>query len=295
MPSETALPTSHKIKSQRLNLNYVDWGNADAPNMLLIHGGRDHARNWDWVAKSLRSDYHIMALDNRGHGDSDWANTGPYGIDEFVYDVAELVHQKKLSPLTIIGHSLGGIISLRYTGLFPENVVKLVAIEGTGLGRRRYKGDDAAPAPARYREWVEKMREVTEWDERRYASIEDALKHMADANAHLTPEQARHMTEHGTKRNEDGSFSWKFDHYFYSRFISPFGLDPDETGEIWGNITCPTLLMHGTESWSTDPAEDGCLDYFNTARSVAVEGAAHWVHLNKLDDFLRLVKEFLAE
>ena len=287
-------PTSHKFTSQRLQLNYVDWGNADAPDLLLIHGGRDHARNWDWVAKELRDDYHIIALDNRGHGDSEWANTGPYGIDEFVYDIAELIDQHDLAPLTIIGHSLGGILSLRYTGIFPENVTKLVSIEGMGLGRRLYKGDVNAPAAERYRKWIADLKKMTRWDERRYDTIEDAAKHMAEANAHLSPEQVHHLTRHGSKTNEDGSISWKFDHYFYSRFIAPTGLDPDEVREIWSSITCPTLIIHGTESWNKDPAEDGSLEFFQNAQSVMVEGAGHWVHHDKFDEFMGLVKPFLA-
>ena len=66
-------PESHSYYSQRLRLHYVDWGNRDAPPLLLIHGGRDHCRNWDWVAQSFRDDYHIIAPDLRGHGDSQWA------------------------------------------------------------------------------------------------------------------------------------------------------------------------------------------------------------------------------
>src|SRR3546814_20636320 len=64
--------TSRTYVSQRLRLHYVDWGNPDAPPLLLLHGGRDHCRNWDWVAQELRSDFHIIAPDLRGHGDSQW-------------------------------------------------------------------------------------------------------------------------------------------------------------------------------------------------------------------------------
>ena len=62
----TAGPTSHTYFSQRLRLHYTDWGNPDAPPMILIHGGRDHCRNWDWVAEHFRKDYHIIAPDLRG-------------------------------------------------------------------------------------------------------------------------------------------------------------------------------------------------------------------------------------
>ncbi len=67
-------PTSHLYFSQRLRLHYVDWGRDDAPALLLIHGGRDHCRNWDWVAERLADRYHVIAPDLRGHGDSEWAS-----------------------------------------------------------------------------------------------------------------------------------------------------------------------------------------------------------------------------
>ena len=79
MPRELILgPTSHYFYSQRLKLHYVDWGNPEAPPLLLVHGGRDHCRNWDWVAEDLRNDYHIIAPDLRGHGDSEWIGAGGY-------------------------------------------------------------------------------------------------------------------------------------------------------------------------------------------------------------------------
>ena len=136
-------PTSHFFFSQRLRLHYVDWGNEGAPPLLLVHGGRDHCRNWDWVAQRLRSRFHIIAPDLRGHGDSAWAIGGGYDQSGYVYDLAQLIHQKSMTPVTIIAHSLGAGVALNYTGAFSRNVKKLVAIEGRSaigkapLGRLR--------------------------------------------------------------------------------------------------------------------------------------------------------------
>src|SRR6201997_2605671 len=125
-------PTSRIYFSQRLRLHYVDWGNPDAPPLLLVHGGRDHCRNWDWVANVLRQDWHVLAPDLRGHGDSQWSPDGNYSIAGYVYDLAQLIHQQRLAPVRIVAHSLGGVIALRYAGAFPETVSKLVVIEGMG-------------------------------------------------------------------------------------------------------------------------------------------------------------------
>src|SRR3546814_10133182 len=95
-------PTSNSFISQRLKLHYVDWGNESAPPLLLVHGGRDHCRSWDWVAEKLADRYHIIAPDLRGHGDSAWSPDGQYDMDSFVYDLAQLIHQLDLAPVTIV-------------------------------------------------------------------------------------------------------------------------------------------------------------------------------------------------
>ena len=131
LPSSTG-PASGTFFSQRLRLHYVDWGNPAAPPLLLVHGGRDHCRNWDFVAERLRDRYHIIAPDLRGHGDSEWARNGSYGMAPYIYDLAQLIERQKLAPVTIIAHSLGGMISLRYAGLYPQKVARIVSIEGLG-------------------------------------------------------------------------------------------------------------------------------------------------------------------
>ena len=125
-------PTSQTFISQRLRLHYLDWGNRGKPPLVLVHGGRDHARSWDWVAEQLREDWHVVALDHRGHGDSDWVSDGNYSANDMVYDLAQLIHQLGVGPVTVVSHSMGGNVSLRYAGTFPDMVKKIVAIEGLG-------------------------------------------------------------------------------------------------------------------------------------------------------------------
>src|SRR6201987_1892428 len=147
--------TSRHFISQRLRLHYVDWGNPSAPPLLLVHGGRDHCRNWDWVAQALRRDWHILAPDLRGHGDSQWSPDGSYSMAAYIYDLAQLIHQQELAPVTIVAHSLGSMITLRYTGIYPENVRKLVAIEGLGIAPRTMVERAKQPIADRMRRWIE--------------------------------------------------------------------------------------------------------------------------------------------
>ena len=286
-------PTSHTYYSQRLRLHYVDWGNPEAPPMLMVHGGRDHCRNWDWVAEDLRKDYHIIAPDLRGHGDSQWMIGGSYNHINYVYDIAQLLHQKEMSPVTILSHSLGGSISLSYTGLFPETVEKLVVIEGLGPAPAMLKKNVEKPIEDRLGNWINEMRGIAGRVPKKYPSLDDAYERMKSENPHLSAEQARHLTVHGISQNEDGTYTWKFDNYV--RSFPPIGIPFRDQYKLWERITCPTLLLRGTESWASDPVEDGRIKHFKNARLVNFEKAGHWLHHDQLDKFLTEVRTFLAD
>jgi len=286
-------PTSRTFFSQRLRLHYVDWGNAEAPPLLLVHGGQDHCRNWDWVAEELRRDWHVICPDLRGHGDSAWAADGNYAMAAYVADLAQLIHQQNLAPVTIIAHSLGGNIALRYAGIYPENVRKLVAIEGLGPSPRSQAKREAISVEERMRSWIDERRAMSARVPRRYPSIEEAFARMQEQNKHLSPAQARHLTEQGVIQNEDGTYSWKFDNYV--RGWPPVDMSYREVERLWERITCPTLLVYGRESWASNPADDGRIRFFRNARVAAFEGAGHWVHHDRLEGFLSEVRGFLAE
>ena len=286
-------PTSQFFVSQRLRLHYVEWGNEDAPPLVLVHGGRDHCRNWDWVAERLRHDWHILAPDLRGHGDSQWVTGANYGMIDYVYDLAQLVHQKKLAPVTILAHSLGGAISLMYAGISPDLVAKVIAIEGLGPPPAMIAARAKMKIAERMVEWIDSMRGLAGRTPRKYASVEEAFARMQSENPRLSPAQARHLTVHGVNQNEDGTYSWKFDNYV--RAFSPYSFNAEEARELWGRITCPTLLIRGTESWASNPLEDGRASFFKNAKVVNVEKAGHWVHHDQLEVFLGIVTDFLKK
>jgi len=282
-------PTSNHFVSQRLRLNYVDWGNADAPPLILQHGGRDHCRSWDWVAEELRRDWHVICPDLRGHGDSQWSPEGYYGMDAFVYDFAQLIQTLGHDQVTIIAHSLGGNIATRFTGLYPEKVTKLVNIEG--LGPPADHPMNIADLGDRMRQWIADKRAAAGRTPRRYAHLRDAYERMKSENAFLTDEQARHLTIHGATRNEDGTWSWKFDNYLNVWNTTDISY-AEKTG-LWEAITCPVLLLWGTDSFAQSPASDGRLDHFRDATLIEYENAGHWLHHDQFDRFIGDVKGFL--
>src|SRR5690242_17451236 len=119
VPLGSMLPESRFYVSQRLKMHYVVWGDEAKPPLILVHGTRDHARSWDRVAEALSDRYCIYAPDLRGHGDSAWALGGNYSIIDYALDIHALGEAIGRAPYTVIGHSLGGGVSLQYAGTFP--------------------------------------------------------------------------------------------------------------------------------------------------------------------------------
>jgi pimeloyl-ACP methyl ester carboxylesterase len=282
-------PISHFFYSSRLKLQFWDFGTENKPPLILVHGGLDHARNWDFVAKALRDDFHVYALDLRGHGNSAWAPGALYSIAEHVLDLSALADIIHGFPVNIIGHSLGAVTSLMYAGVFPERVGKLVAIEGLGLPiqKKQY------PPAERMRRWIEKVRDAETRSSHSYPNLAAAVARMKEANPFLSDEVAEHLTLHGTNWNSDGSMIWKFDNY--ARVFPPYGANLDEAAQVLRQITCPCLLFWGRQSFAQDPDTDPLTREIANHRVVKVDQAGHWLHHDQLDVFLRETKRFLIE
>ena len=249
---------------------------------------------YDSITKNhaLKGEWHVIAPDLRGHGDSEWSTTGHYTMAGYVYDLAQLIHRQKLAPVTIVAHSLGGNITLRYAGIYPEAVKKLVAIEGLGFSPQKIAAAAEKTIDFRMRAWIDEQRGLSGRLPRRYATIEDAFKRMQNENKHLSAAQARHLTQHGSSQNEDGSYSWKFDNYV--RAMPPYDMSVPDVERLWAAISCPTLLVYGKESWASNPAEDGRAQHFKHATIVSLDRAGHWVHHDRLDEFMAIVTDFLT-
>ena len=282
-------PVSHFFYSDRLKLQFWDWGTEGKPALILVHGGLDHARNWDWVAKALREDFHVYALDLRGHGNSAWAPGALYSIAEHILDLSSMADVINQFPVRIIGHSLGAITTLLYAGVYPERVAKVVAIEGLGLPLQEARFS----APERIRRWIEKVRAAENRTQHSYPNLEAAVARMKEANPFLSDEVAEHLTLHGTNWNADGSIIWKFDNY--ARLFPPYGANLQEAAEILRQITCPVLLFWGRQSFAKDPDTDPLAQEIAHRRVVKVDQAGHWLHHDQLDIFLRETKKFMAE
>src|SRR5215210_7168894 len=218
-------PENRFFVSQGLRLHYADWGNENAPPILLVHGGRDHCRSWDLIARSLQPHFHVLAPALRGHGDSDWTKGGSYSLPEYVYDLARLVRSTAAPQVTIVGHSMGGMVGLIFAGTFPDQISALVVLDGVTVLPNTKK----LPVHERIAKWVGQLGGLEDREPRHYPTVEEAAAQMRAHNKRLPYALALHLATFGAKRNEDGTYSWKFDPY--QRAMAP------HTGFITTNLT----------------------------------------------------------
>jgi pimeloyl-ACP methyl ester carboxylesterase len=290
MPTMQSLePVSRTYESQGLKLHYLDWGNNSKPPLILLHGNADHARSWDWTARALHDRFHVIAPDLRGHGDSAWSTDGGYLIPYHVLDLVELIDHLGFERVTILGHSFGGSVSWQYTGLYPERVEKLVAVDGLGPSPKTIANWEKDDAATRLAEWIRKRRDLRATSQRRFATVDEMVARIAKTNPRLSEEQARHLGQHGARQHPDG-WSWKYDPRVTMFTPHDFALGG---APFWRKIVVPTLLYYGTESWTTNPEEDGRAAHLANQRTIVYEGAGHWLHHDRFDDFISSLADFL--
>ena len=283
----TRSPASHIYFSQRLRLHYIDWGSADAPPMLMVHGVQDHCRTFDELASHFYDDYHVLAPDLRGHGDSQWLHGASYRHIDYLYDLHQLVVQADLGPVTLVAHSLGGAVAAAFAGAFPELVARLVLIEAIGLWRETV---EAVPMQNMIREWVDHTRALSGRLPRRYESVEVAAERMRSANPQLAPDRAYHLTIHGSNQNEDGTYSWKFDNYTHNFLMS--GLADADTVALWQQIQAPTLLINADQGLEHRAGQNDTLGYFQHGELVNIADASHWTYHDQPEEVVAVMQDF---
>jgi pimeloyl-ACP methyl ester carboxylesterase len=294
MSDDTYEPVARTLISQGLQLRYLDWGNEGAPLLFLIHGNGDHARSWDWTARALRGDYHVIAPDLRGHGDSAWSSDGAYMTPYFLLDFVNLVDGlgADMTPesITLIGHSFGGVLATRFAALYPGRVRKLVLVDGLGpapsfTGRWAEEG-----SIARARVWIAARREAAKRQPKRFANLEEAAQRLRKEQTRLTDERALHLARHGLRADGD-ALVWKRD-----PLVSVYASDEDfalENDNVRADVAAPTLLFWGPESWTTHPDEDGRAKAIRDHKTIVFQDAGHWLHHDQFEAFMAELRAFL--
>ncbi|MCF1741093.1 alpha/beta fold hydrolase [Paradevosia shaoguanensis] len=285
-------PTALAFQSSGLALAATQWGeDHGSPPIVLLHGWKDHGRMWDAVGTGLAARYRVIAPDLRGHGDSAWSPDGDYSILAMLGDLNALIDQHAGGPVSLVAHSMGADIAMRFAAAFPEKVKSLLAIEGFGLGAAHRRRLFRRPVHDRYRRAIMDRNNTS--NDHSYTSVADARARFARAHPKFSAELVDRFLAHGLRHDAQANvWFWKRD----PKLVAPAMLGPELNAlrQLWRHIDCPVLHLRGGASPFADPQAEGLADCFRTARYAVFEGAGHWVHQEQPERFMALLEEFLA-
>jgi esterase len=279
--AEPVLPESHHTVVGKMRFHYLDWGNASRPPILLLHGGGLNAHTWDLVSLMLRDSFHCVALDQRGHGDSEWEPTANYSFESQVEDVAGFVEKLKLHRPLVVGHSMGGFAAMGYAIQHAAAMAGLVLV-------------DIAPeleftGSSRIRQFITQDRELDSVD----AFIEKALSFNPRRNRELL----RRSLLHNLRQLPNGRWTWKHDpNRMSGDFEKERKARVEHINSSAPQITCPVLVLRGDRS---DVLTDAAAEAFATAvpngRWLKVPNAGHTIQGDNPRGLLEVLWPFIRE
>lgn len=265
-----------------LKLHYQEWGDPSAPVMIMLHGFGVSGHMFDEFAERMQDRYRLIALDQRGHGDSDWSQEGDYSRDAFVADLEAFRAALGIERFILMGHSMGGLNAVAYAVRYPDRVTALILV-------------DVGPEAAK--EGVDNIMRFTRGPDE--LDFEEFVQMAHRFNQRRTIENIRERMRHRLRQLPNGKWTWKFD----ARFRQPESpirvgsdLTTDETWQLYREVKAPTLLIRGAESdvLKAETAER-CVREMHRARLVTVARAGHSVPGDNPDDFTAAVAEFLDD
>jgi esterase len=264
---------------QGLALHYLEWGDPSLPTLIALHGLRGHGHSWDSFSAPMAGAYHILALDQRGRGDSDWAPDGQYTTEAYVKDLEGFCEALQLRHFILMGHSMGGRNSLVFTARHPAMVTRLIIVD---IGP---EGDPRGTARI--------TREIIAAQEE-YTSFEALFEAQQKSNPLLSPEVLRRRLTYQTKTLPNGTIGWRYDVEIRRQWREDRRPPQEDLWPATATIPCPTLIVRGLE---TDVlplhVAQRMVQVMPKAQLAHVEQAAHMVMEENPEGFLRVVRDFL--
>ena len=272
-------PRDKTAKVNGINLHYLDWGNEEKPKILFLHGLRGHCHSWDDVSAEFCQDYHVVALDQRGRGESDWAPDGDYSSQSFVADLERFCEAIGFDKFTLIGHSMGGRNSMAFAGSHAHKLEKLVIVD---------IGPDLDPKGSG--RITQELIDVPE----EFDSFEDLYTHQSKQNKFCSEPVLRRRLMYASKKLPDGKYGWRYDMEIREQRRNNTG---PKQPDLWANlpgIECPVLIVRGseTDTLALETAEK-MLEALPNGRLIHVDKAAHMVFEDNPADFIEALHGFL--
>jgi pimeloyl-ACP methyl ester carboxylesterase len=268
---------SHTLVRDDVKLHHLDWGNAGLHPVVLVHGSRLHAHVWNHFSQRFRHRFHIIAIDQRGHGDSGWCKHGRYDLEDFYEDLRAVIAARGLSRFTLLGHSLGGRVAMLYASRHHQQLERLVLVDIT-------PGRLAAPAGTH-------VSRVTETQgPRDFESEAHATAYLGKLLSRAPAQVIEESVRHGMRKLASGRYTWKYDPAVLQR--TPGTLDLWEKVKT---IPTPTLLQYGSHSNVVSPELAEQLRQIMPQCTVErIDNAGHALFTDQPDAFAASVGRFLG-
>jgi esterase len=257
-----------------LRLHYLDWGSPDKQPFIMLHGIGRVAHSFDHIAPRFNQDYHVMAIDMRGHGDSAWSPEGAYLVEDYAKDLEAFIEQLNLRNVILLGNSTGGRVVQVYAGMHPDRMAKLV-VEDVG--------------PERTNEIASAFARRVEQEDKGWASEDELVASLMRGGSKVSEELQRNYAHFGSKRRADGRIVWKRDPNLVKGFVPT---------ELWTQvlkITCPTIYILGGASTIVPPETQQKLrESLPAVQIVTMPKRGHYPHQEAPEEYIRIVQTFLA-
>jgi len=279
LPQTTSPVVDELIELRGLRFHYRDWPSkrAGAKDLVLLHGFTGHARSWDAFAEAMTDRYRVLALDQRGHGETAWAPADKYATDDMADDLVAFVAALGLKDFTLLGLSMGGMVAMNYAGRRPKELAALVIVD---------IGPEIVAAGASRIQTGVRASDV-------FASRDEAFARARADNTRPPEAHHRHRVDHSLMRTEDGRWTYRYDR----ALRSPGTLRPRDPEASWracANINVPTLVIRGALSDILSPeVAERMLEVIPGAEFKLVEESGHSVPLDAPDGFLAAARAFL--
>lgn len=258
-----------------LRLHYVQWGDASGRPILLLHGVASFARIWDFIAPAFKDQCRLIALDWRGHGESDWSPAGQYRLDDYVTDLADFLEELDLHDITIAGHSLGAWVALNYLVRKPGRIRNLVA----GDFRTGFTPEE-----------LEQSLQQSLRPQREFATADESIERFVSS---LSPtvasrETLQHLAKHAIRQTTTGGWALRFDRaVLAAQEMNPW--------EVYRQVRVPTLVLRGAKSpMMSHDAAMMVGEAIPGANVVEIDEAYHHLFLDQPARFISLVQAFMS-
>lgn len=255
------------------------WGAPGAPLLVMLHGWMDVSASFQFVIDELQHDWHVIAPDWRGFGQTDSSGADSYWFADYLGDLdALLTHYSPVAPVNLLGHSMGANVAMLYAGVRPHRIHQLINLEGFGM-----PASQPQQAPHRYASWLDQLAARPAW--RGYASQEEVMQRLQKNNPRLTRERAAFLSAHWAAQQSDGQ--WQILADGAHKLSSPLLYHIDDVTACWQCISAPVLWVEAadTDVWRwLGPKEtarieiDRRISCIAHVETVMIDDAGHMLH-----------------